>query len=1478
MGVSGNSIALKSFQGYMVNDGLLAKVVEAIKAGEKEARNSGTIQSFEAFYKGFRQNISIGRIYVIPPSVTGKSGAEFPTSLLYGCLVRTYGGEEMSDLISHKIGDSEFDEYSQADYDSIKEELFGVGDGKFAALIIFAPHWVNQREYIGFHFTKDDNQLANLVRHLIFSAYFDPRLSSAFDAIMTDVDTTQWSVDNITPKLNFPAIAENPLKEYPLLTKQSSLKKTILLTRKTADEVTKQELDPQEMNVFESLDQALRNSMLPETEGVEDASEGKAPTKNVQVPRISSEQKTAQEECPKCEGDGCRYCDDKGYVVKKAGPADKTDEISGNPKDMSLFADPSSRPQAVTSVPRPGTPVKPMPTTAEYQPKTGQPCSCKPGVQRDNCPQCEGTGMRIDFAKIREKNKSGAAVHETPFTNVGPGTEAAEKGNQEKEGYTSEKDMPVVELTSAPIGIALDETGVPRRPEEERKQAKRMEFTPKADVGRLHAQETDSLSASASAAWEAARVGDKKGLEKHKDHMMEYAASMSQDNQAHHATFDHQAEIDAGKWGPNPMSMSSSLKKQKSKKAAWWAGSMKKLAQQLDDFTTAYVTAALWSSNDNSDPSGGEPLDRNYDIRDIAPETLNKMSQDCQAFQQKAEALLNEAYQRPGYDGHGEWSSEEQAGHDFWLTRNGHGAGFWDRQALDGGGLGDKLTEVAKSFGEDDLYVGDDNLIHSEYEHYNKQGGKFASIKKSAASEIVAGLIAGGPTRESYDARSQKSKTAAQKREEEMQRKYGSQRAKFADIPMTEDDIFDNMEEFGPAPVVPLPGEDAPEGSEKPEWEKPWESDTPEDDKSVSDSEAGNQESDFENEKTKEDEDKGGGGAKSEWSKNREKGKSEKKEESGSEEKSDDAESKQAAVDSEGYEVDAQGLKESLLADGSAEECPKCGAVSAYSWDDVNYCDNCSEPFGTDLPEEDRIYHIGAASSFEWECGKCRTSWTPADSPLTAEVYTHRDPRENDFDIESSLDEMDTLMASEEKTAAPDGFYQVEGDCECTDPGCPQHEGVAQCLVPASCILRRVDMDDVTGTAFCDGCAEDAMASGVFTYAEDEEPELGDEEMNYFASEEKTAGAPYSATNPPPIDAENPPDDWVDCGSCGGTHPPDFYGDCRDDYNRWPSGYTTGEKPIDQSDVRDLSLHHMTKPMMGSEKTADVADNEVSEGSDSGDGGAGEGDNLSPTVQRHEQYNAKQADTADNPANEAGGAGAMEVKTDHEKAKTADDVSGDISEAKSKTVSPDTVDKDISQPTKSVPEAAKVADTVDNPSNEKGGADPMVPKTNVEKSKTAEAIDGDLAQARKAVDADKKDLTSDSASTDTVNPAHFAASVKAAPQTETGEFPYVEALSGMGWSDEGDPGTFMGPETGNRVVVHTSPNGWEIYADGELVDSGTSTDELVNQLELASTWTLAEKQGCAAYGDEEDEERPIDLGIGDLADFVVEKETEGDAN
>ena len=39
----------------------------------------------------------------------------------------------------------------------------------------------------------------------------------------------------------------------------------------------------------------------------------------------------------------------------------------------------------------------------EYQPKTGARCTCRPGIARDNCAACEGTGRKIDFAAIRNR-------------------------------------------------------------------------------------------------------------------------------------------------------------------------------------------------------------------------------------------------------------------------------------------------------------------------------------------------------------------------------------------------------------------------------------------------------------------------------------------------------------------------------------------------------------------------------------------------------------------------------------------------------------------------------------------------------------------------------------------------------------------------------------------------------------------------------------------------------------------------------------------------------------------------------------------------------------------------------------------------------------------------------------------------------------------------------------------------------------------
>jgi hypothetical protein len=123
-----------------------------------------------------------------------------------------------------------------------------------------------------------------------------------------------------------------------------------------------------------------------------------------------------------------------------------------------------------------------------------------------------------------------------------------------------------------------------------------------------------------------------------------------------------------------------------------------------DHFLIAYIDAALWSSTDNSTLQGGDPLDANYTMADLAPETLETMRADCARFARENAADIAEG--TAGRD----FTVDERAGHDFWLTRNRHGAGFWDGDWPEA--VGARLTAAAHAFGEVNLYVGDDDKIY----------------------------------------------------------------------------------------------------------------------------------------------------------------------------------------------------------------------------------------------------------------------------------------------------------------------------------------------------------------------------------------------------------------------------------------------------------------------------------------------------------------------------------------------------------------------------------------------------------------------------------------------------------------------------------------------------------------------------------------------------------------------------------------------
>jgi hypothetical protein len=122
------------------------------------------------------------------------------------------------------------------------------------------------------------------------------------------------------------------------------------------------------------------------------------------------------------------------------------------------------------------------------------------------------------------------------------------------------------------------------------------------------------------------------------------------------------------------------------------------MKNKLDEFTNAYLVAALWTSTDDNDA----PLDSIYDISNISKNDIKEIKSECLKFQKDNLDLLIQAYHKNGY-------TPASAGHDLWLTRNGHGAGFWDRDLND---VGDLLTKKADEIKGSDLYVGDDNTLY----------------------------------------------------------------------------------------------------------------------------------------------------------------------------------------------------------------------------------------------------------------------------------------------------------------------------------------------------------------------------------------------------------------------------------------------------------------------------------------------------------------------------------------------------------------------------------------------------------------------------------------------------------------------------------------------------------------------------------------------------------------------------------------------
>ena len=118
----------------------------------------------------------------------------------------------------------------------------------------------------------------------------------------------------------------------------------------------------------------------------------------------------------------------------------------------------------------------------------------------------------------------------------------------------------------------------------------------------------------------------------------------------------------------------------------------------IETVLTHYLVCVLWAE-----------MGTQFDRDDIATESKDKAREDITKFIDDAGELVAE-YEACEF-GPESGGAAAQFGHDFWLTRCGHGTGFWDRQNLPDE-LGEKLTELCKTFAERCAYVGDDGRIY----------------------------------------------------------------------------------------------------------------------------------------------------------------------------------------------------------------------------------------------------------------------------------------------------------------------------------------------------------------------------------------------------------------------------------------------------------------------------------------------------------------------------------------------------------------------------------------------------------------------------------------------------------------------------------------------------------------------------------------------------------------------------------------------
>lgn len=274
----------KSFTTLGLAGGILDGVVACVIESEKKAKSSRSIQTIDVSRRGFRQDIYIGKIMVVPHQIMDDP-LSIPDPLLKGAVIKLFDGEDAAAMEMHRLSTNEYDNLSEKDLTDYKDKVFRDDSGKLGCVVLFQPAWGNFRDFQAFRFTKDVPKLHTLIRHLVFAAYYRPSLSALYETLEEDairLDAVNLEHDHLGLSGQF----AGEEKSYPVLDKfekKGGLKKRAEAAIEDEKEAAFHKISPDEFvkgyleaALWTSGDEVKGNNTTPTTDSFSEEALAKA--------------------------------------------------------------------------------------------------------------------------------------------------------------------------------------------------------------------------------------------------------------------------------------------------------------------------------------------------------------------------------------------------------------------------------------------------------------------------------------------------------------------------------------------------------------------------------------------------------------------------------------------------------------------------------------------------------------------------------------------------------------------------------------------------------------------------------------------------------------------------------------------------------------------------------------------------------------------------------------------------------------------------------------------------------------------------------------------------------------------------------------------------------------------------------------------------------------------------------------------------